>query len=149
MPMQNEVEYGSLREKIAAESAVRKANGAKFEAAYNKAAAAGKAAGEAVVPRPMVVQQRAGVFGGAVVQDWFESEGLCGFAWVNVSPGNSPFANWLKKNKLARKAYAGGVDIWISAFGQSSERKEACARAMAKVLVDELGVSAYADSRLD
>ena len=142
-------EYGSLREKIAAESAARKAKYVAFEAAFAKAAAAGKAAGEAKVPRPMIVQQRAGPFGGPVVQEWHEPEGMCGFAWVNVSPGNSPFANWLKKNKLARKSYSGGVDIWISDFNQSVERKEACATAMASVLREELGVKAYASSRLD
>ena len=142
-------EYGSLREKIAAESKARKAKYAGFEAAFAKASAAGKAAGEAAKPRAMIVQERAGPFGGPVVQEWHEPEGMCGFAWVNVSPGNSPFANWLKKNKLARKSYHGGVDIWISEFGQSVERKEACASAMAKVLKEELGVNAYASSRLD
>lgn len=146
-------EFGSLREKIAAESQARKAKYAAFEAAYAKAAAAGKAAGEAKSPRAMVVQQRAGVFGGPVIQEWYEPEGMCGFAWVNVSPGNAPFANWLKKQKLARKAYGGGVDIWISDFGQSVERKEACANAMAKALKEELGesskLSIYASSRLD
>lgn len=144
-------EYGSLREKIAAESQARKAKSAAFEAAFAKAAAAGQAAGEAAKPRAMIVQERASPFDDAspVKQEWYEPEGMCGFAWVNVSPGNSPFANWLKKNKLARKAYGGGVDIWISDFGQSVERKEACANAMAKVLKEELGVNVYASSRLD
>jgi hypothetical protein len=68
---------------------------------------------------------------------------------VIVSPGNCPFANWLKKNGSARKAYNGGVQIWIGDFGQSQERKEACARAIAKSLREELGVKAYADGRLD
>jgi hypothetical protein len=144
-------EYGSLREKIAAESKARKAKSAAFEAAFAKASEAGKAAGEAAKPRPMVVQEMLGM-SPIVKQEWYEPEGMCGFAWVNVSPGNSPFANWLKKNKLARKAYGGGVDIWISDFGQSVERKEACANAMAKVLKEELGsnsLSIYASSRLD
>jgi hypothetical protein len=145
-------EFGSLREKIAAESKARKAKSAAFEAAFAKASEAGKAAGEAAKPRAMIVQERAGPFGGPVIQEWHEPEGMCGFAWVNVSPGNSPFANWLKKNSLARKAYGGGVDIWISDFGQSVERKEACANAMARVLKEELGsnsLSIYASSRLD
>lgn len=144
-------EYASLREKIAAESAERKARYAKFEAVYNKAVEAGRAAGEAKVPQPMVVVEANGLSnepkpGG---QSWFCGEGACGFAWVKVSPGNSSFAKWLVKNKLARKSYYGGVEINISAFNQSVERKEACAAAMAKVLSAELGVTAYADSRLD
>jgi hypothetical protein len=144
------VEYGSLREKIAAETKARKARYAEFEAAYAKAAAAAKAAGEAAKPRAMVVfdADLAGkpVEGG---NRWYEAEGVCGFAWVTVAPGTSSFAKWLVKNKLARAAYRGGVDIWISAFGQSLERKEAAARAMAEVLRTELGVNAYAGSRMD
>jgi hypothetical protein len=152
-----EVQYGSLREKIAAESKARKERYAGFEAAYEKARKAGIAAGEAAKPRTMVVTQHANPANDAspAVQQWIEPEGMCGFAWVKVTPGSSSFAKWLVKNKIARKAYGGGVDIWISAFGQSVERKEACARAMAKVLVEELsemgfqGVNVYADSRLD
>lgn len=145
------VEYGSLREKIAAELKARKERYAKFAAVYDKAAAAGKAAGEAAKPATMVVTQHADPLNdnSPAVKQWVAPEGMCGFAWVKVSPGNSSFAKWLVKNKIARKAYYGGVDIWISAFGQSIERKEACARAMAKVLVEELGIKAYADSRLD
>ena len=145
------VEYGSLREKIAAESVARKARYASFEVAYAKAAEAGKAAGEAAKPAAMMVVEHSNPLNDASPPKamWHVPEGACGFAWVNVTPGNSPFANWLKKNKLARKAYHGGVDIWISAFGQSIERKEACARAMAKVLKEELGVTAYAGSRMD
>lgn len=148
------MEYGSLREKIAAESAGRKAKYAAFEAAYGKAVAAGQAAGEAAKPRAMMVVEHSNPLDANSLPKrmWHEPEGMCGFAWVNVSPGNAPFANWLKKQKLARKAYGGGVDIWISDFGQSVERKEACANAMAKVLKEELGsnsLSIYASSRLD
>jgi hypothetical protein len=136
-------EYGSLREKIAAESAARKGRYAKFEAVYNKAVAAGRAAGEAAAPQPMVVQD------GRSGQSWFVGEGVCGFAWVSVTPGNSSFAKWLAKQKLARKAYEGGMQIWISAFNQSMQRKQACAEAMAEIFRNELGVKAYAGSRMD
>ena len=130
-------------------SAGAKGKAAQFEAAFAKAVAAGLAAGSGSKPVPMVVSEMVGM-SNVVKQQWFESEGACGFAWVNVSPGNSPFANWLKKNSLARKSYAGGVDIWISDFGQSVDRKEACANVMAKVLQMELGLSGIsACSRLD
>jgi hypothetical protein len=145
----SKVEYASLREKIAAEGKARKAKYAAFEAAYAKAAAAGMAAGEAAKPRAMMVVEHSDANPLVPKRMWHEPEGMCGFAWVNVSPGNSPFANWLKKNKLARKAYGGGVDLWVSAHGQSVERKEAHAYAMAEVLRNELGVKAYASSRLD
>ena len=129
-----------------------KKKSAEFQAAFLKAVRAGVEAGNAAKPRPMIVQQRANVLNdnSAVVQEWHEPEGACGFAWVNVSPANSPFANWLKKNEFARKSYHGGVDIWISDFNQSVERKERAASAMAKVLQAELGMSSiYASSRLD
>lgn len=145
------MEYGSLREKIAAEKVARKAKYAAFEVAYAKAAAAGKAAGQAAKPQAMMVVEPSNPLNdnSAPKAMWHAPEGVCGFAWVTVSPGNCSFANWLKKNKLARKAYYGGVEIWISAFGQSMERKEACAYAMAKVLKEELGVNAYSGSRMD
>jgi len=116
---------------------------------FSKAKAAGISAGAAAVPAPMVVYE-AGLSGAPVPggQAWYEPEGACGFAWVNVKPGNSPFANWLKKNKLAAKSYYGGVDIWVREFNQSIARKEACAAAMAKVL-SEAGIKAYSMSRLD
>jgi hypothetical protein len=115
----------------------------KFAAAYTKAAAAGFAAGNAAKTTTMVLTD---TLNGQV---WVEPAGPCGFAWVNVSPGTSSFAKWLVKNKYARSAYDGGVDIWVSSFNQSIERKEACARAMAETLRAELGVTAYPMSRLD
>lgn len=146
-----QVQYASLREKIAAESAARRDRYAKFEAVYNKAVEAGRSAGENAKPAPMMVVEHVNPLDdrSAPKQAWHCAEGACGFAWVRVRPGNCSFAKWLVKNKLARGAYEGGVDIWISAFGQSIERKEACARAMADVIRSELGVKAYADSRLD
>jgi hypothetical protein len=126
-----------------------KGKAAQYEAAFAKAVAAGLAAGAAKVPSPMIVNEMVGM-SNAVKQSWYVPEGPCGFAWVNVSPGNSPFANWLKKNGIARKSYYGGVDIWVSDFGQSVEQKEACASAMSKVLQIELGMSSIsAMSRLD
>jgi hypothetical protein len=73
---------------------------------------------------------------------------MCGFAWVNVRPGTSSFARWLKRADLARRAYHGGLDIWVRQFNQSHERKVAYARAYADVLQDA-GVTAYAGDRLD
>ena len=145
-----EKRYASLREKIAAEKAERLDRYAKFEQAYTKAQSAGGAAGNAATPTPMVVGQPTTLFGGEIDRTkpmYHVPEGACGFAWVKVMDGNSSFARWLVKNKLARKAYGRGVEIWISAHGQSIERKQAHARAMAEVLRAELGVKCYADSR--
>lgn len=147
-----EHKYATLREKIAAEKKARMTRYEKFEAVYNKANAAGHAAGVAAIPTPMTVGTPTTLFGNDLDPAkpiYHVSEGACGFAWVRVRPATTSFARWLVKNKLAHKAYTGGVDIWISAHGQSIERKAAHARAMAHVLTTELGIKAYADSRLD
>jgi hypothetical protein len=147
----SEVQYGSLREKIAAESAARRERYAKFADALAKAQTAGIRAGETVTPRPMTVYEADGLGnrpkeGG---QSWYAPEGVCGFAWVTIHPGTSSFAKWLTKHKYASKSYGGGVQIWISDHGQSYERKSAHAQALATVLREELSVDAHAGSRLD
>ena len=121
-----------------------------FQDLFNRAYASGIEAAAAINPEPMIVEQHASPLddSSSVVRQYYVPEGVCGFAWVNISPGNCPFANWLKKNGYARKSYYGGVDIWISAHGQSYERKVAHARAMARVIADS-GIKAYSNSRLD
>jgi hypothetical protein len=79
----------------------------------------------------------------------YVSEGVCGFAWVNVKPGTSAFAKWLVKNGMARSdSYYGGVCIWIGEYSQSMQRKEAHAYAMAEVFTKH-GIRAYGASRMD
>lgn len=124
----------------------------KFRALWDKAMAAGMAAANACNPVPMVVGSPSTPFGNDIdpeKETYFVPDGVCGFAWVTVRPGNSPFANWLKKNGLARKdSYAGGVSIWIAEHGQSLQRKEAHAFAMAREL-SIAGIKAYGNSRID
>ena len=74
----------------------------------------------------------------------------CGFAWVNIRPGNCQIANYLKKNKLGDKSYAGGVDVWNPSMHgtQSMDVKEAGAEAFAEVL-QKYGFNAYMCSRAD
>jgi hypothetical protein len=124
-----------------------------FQMAWGAACIAGAAAAEAKVPKPMYVVERANPMDDSspIVKAYEPiADGVCGFAWVNVRPGNSPFANWLKKEGKARKAYGGGVQIWVSAYNQSLEKKEAYANAMEKALEALVpGVKFYADSRMD
>jgi hypothetical protein len=120
-----------------------------FSGLWAKAMAAGMAAGNAAAPVPMVVAQ-ADIFGKPLpdAKRYFVPDGVCGFAWVVVRPGNSPFANWGKKAKLLSPNYGGGVKYWVGEFGQSMQRKEAFADAFAAVL-SEAGINAYANSRMD
>jgi hypothetical protein len=145
-------QYGSLREKIAAEKAERLARYARFAAVYQLADAAGAEAAEKASPTPMVVVQHANPLDDSspVVRQYAPVEGgVCGFAWVTVRPGNCSFALWAAKNKGWSKAYHGGMQLWVSAYGQSMERKDAYAQAFAAVLRDELGIRAYSGSRMD
>jgi hypothetical protein len=74
----------------------------------------------------------------------------CGFAWVNITPGNSPMANHLKKIGEARKSYDKGVDVWNpgKSYTQSMDIKEAGASAFAEVM-RKYGIKAQARSRAD
>jgi hypothetical protein len=116
--------------------------------------AAGKAAAAAVTPVPMVVQERANPLDDSspVVRQWAPvMDGVCGFAWVNVKPGNSAFANWLKKQPGSRwrtDSYEGGVSMSVFDYNQSLTRKAAYAGAFARVL-SEAGIRAYSASRMD
>ena len=122
-----------------------------WAALYKRAHEAGMKAGKEVVPTPMVVQQRANPFDDtSPVVKTYEPVmgGVCGFAWVVVTPGTSSFARWLTKTGKGSKHYYGGTSIWVGEFGQSMTRKEAYAQAFAKVLRDA-GIDAYSGSRMD
>lgn len=123
-----------------------------WRAVYDEADKAGKAAAEACKPVAMVVGEETSLFSGKLDTSkpmHYVSDGVCGFAWVNVKPGTSAFAKWLKAKKLARTDdYYGGVCVWVGAYNQSMQRKEAYAYAFARVLNDK-GIKAIARSRMD
>ena len=123
-----------------------------FQKIYDEAVAAGLQAGEASIPTPMVVGTPKDFFSNEIdttKKMYYVSDGVCGFAWVNVKPGTSSFAKWLvKKGYAKRDSYYGGVTIWISDYNQSMTRKEAHAHAMAKVFTNH-EIRAQAMSRMD
>lgn len=122
---------------------------------YNEAHRAGLQAGNAKVPVPMLVGQETSLFSGKLDTTKpveVVAGGLCGFSSVQLKPGNSRFANFLKKKGLARKdSYHGGVRIWVGEFGQSYEKKVAYAHAFRNVLEVALGekYNVWVDARLD
>ena len=74
---------------------------------------------------------------------------ICGFAWVNVTPGTCKFSRWLKEMGYGKSDHSmGGVSIWISDYNQSHDHKYAYAKAMAKIF-NEAGITAEACERLD
>lgn len=121
-----------------------------FNALYQSAHQAGMEAVAKLQVTPMVVTQHSDPLNDAspVQKAWYVADGVCGFAWVVVKPATSKFARWLKAQKLARSAYGGGLQIWVSAFNQSMQKKEAYAGAFAAVL-RSAGIDAWADSRMD
>ena len=136
------MEYATLREKIAAEKADRLSRYVKYQTIIDEAFKAGERAGIDATPLPMGFCSSDGRLIDVV------DDGACGFAWVTVKPANSSFAIWAKKNGLMRSAYGGGVQYWVTGFGQSVDRKAAFAGAFAKVL-RENGIKAFAGDRLD
>ena len=117
---------------------------------YQQAHYQGNVAVEMANVTPMIVQQRENPLddGSKLVRQYFVSDGVCGFASVNVKPANSKFAKFLVANGLGRKSFSGGVSMSIRDFNQSLQKKEAYAYAFASVL-NEHGIKAYVESRMD
>jgi len=115
--------------------------------------AAGMAAGIKVNPTPMIVGEAKSLLSNEIdhtKKTYYVDEGPCGYAWVNIYPGNSRLANQYKKLGIARASYNGGVEYWVSEFGQGVDRKEAYALAYAAKLRELTGEERiYAGSRLD
>ena len=111
---------------------------------------AGLEAGSKTTPEAMVVVDTQSD------RNWYVPEGPCGFAWVEFK-GNTKFARAVKKmfeNKrneyvMYGNAYPTGKQLWISAFGQSYDRKSAMAGAIAQYLRDRGYSDVYAGGRLD
>ncbi len=119
---------------------------------FNRAHQAGMVAGTGHTPEPMYLVERENPFDDtSKVIHAYEPvmDGVCGFAWVNVKPGTSRFARWIRANDKGRSDdYYGGTTVWVRYFDQSYERKLAYAEAFAEVL-QEAGIRAYAHGRLD
>jgi hypothetical protein len=112
---------------------------------------AGMQAGKDAVPEHMVVVDTQSN------QTWNVPDGPCGFAWVEFK-GNTKFARVVKqmfenteRNGVVMygNAYPTGKHLWITAFGQSYDRKSAMAGAMARVLRDRGYADVHAGGRLD
>ena len=111
----------------------------------------GMDAGRAASVTPMIVGSPSTPFGSDIdysKKTYFVEGGACGFAGVVIKPARGKFVSYLKGLGMGHKHYYGGYYVPVHEFGQSLERKEAYARAYAKVLSEE-GMSCYVDSRMD
>lgn len=124
-----------------------------YQAIHNECHEAGMIAGANVKANPIVVGESTTPFGNDIdytKPTYTIDDGPCGFAWINIYPGNCKLANAYKKLGLARPAYGGGVQVWVHEFNQSHDRKYAYAQAYAIKLRELTGVERiYSNSRLD
>lgn len=131
----------------------------KWQALHEKAITAGLAKMNECKPTPMIVGTPTTPFGNDIDPNkdiYFVPGGVCGFAWVTVTPGTHGFAKWVTKQGLAHKGYYGGTEISINErltgltgpLVQSMELKEAFARGYAAALKDE-GITTYVQTRMD
>lgn len=130
-----------------------------FEIVYLMADDAGRRAVAALTAnggiRPMVVQQRENPLDdrSKVVYQETVSDGVCGFAWVELKPANNAFCKWLVKKGYASKLSGPGVSIWVHDYNQSMQKKAAYARAFCQVIKSQAQdlrlKSVYSGSRMD
>ena len=112
---------------------------------YKEAYAAGLIAGKEVGVPKFIVGDAIGL-GNEIdyTKKTYILEGLCGFAWVNISPARGAFVTYLKSINAGHKAYYGGYEFFVHEFGQSIDRKSAFAGVLRSY-----GIPASAGSRLD
>jgi hypothetical protein len=94
----------------------------RWQAIFDLAHAAGSAAAEDAVPKPMFID-------GSVYM-----AGECGHALVVVRDARRGFARWLKTTGNGRRHYSGGYHVCAFYEDQSADRAEAYATAFATVL---------------
>jgi hypothetical protein len=88
-------------------------------------------------------------------QDFLDANGdrdCCGFAWVTVyTDGRSRVGRALMKAGFRKNHGEKGIQMWNPSGHrtQSLGAKEYGAEAMARVLAGRLGVTVYANSRMD
>lgn len=130
-----------------------------FKEILAKADAAGKEAVEKAKIIPMIVGEGKSLFSNEIDYSKpteYVSDGVCGFAWVNVYPefkGNTKLGK-LERKVLEECGFQKDWDsnkkyyMWVSAYNQSMQKKEAYARAFAKI-VAAYGIDSFAQSRMD
>jgi hypothetical protein len=118
----------------------------------------GRAAVEKVMTRSVLIYEETQPFSGVMDNNkptYILDDFPCGFAWVNIYPqhkGNTRLGkeerSVLEANGFSKNEYEKSYQLWISAFNQSMQKKQAYAGSYAKVLRDH-GIKAYSGSRMD
>lgn len=123
-----------------------------FDDIWKEAISIGDKAGSSITPTPMLVQQHSNMIDDTsqVVKEYCVPDGVCGFAGIVFDPARQPFVKWLVREypNITHKHYKKGRELFMRGFGQSMQRKEAAANAMAKFF-NENGINCYSWSRMD
>ncbi len=123
-----------------------------MELLYAAAHEAGMKAGNSHNPTPMIIETHSNPLDDSspVIERWKIGQGVCGFAWIKISPTNCKFVKYLKEAKIGRKdEYEGGYKIRVPYFNQSYERKFKYAEAFAEVIRKNGFKRTYAYGRID
>lgn len=129
-----------------------------FDAIFNEASEAAVKAYKEAKPHPVIFGQAVDIFSNKMVPGSEElcTEGVCGFAWINIKPARGPFISWLKKNNRGDRGVYGGWTLGTyditdhTCNSQSLARKEAACRAFVEVLREYFpGMRIWVSSRLD
>lgn len=109
-----------------------------FEFVYEQANIKGMNAGCQYIPEPMIVGTPKTLFGNEIDYEkpiHYISDGVCGFAWIELGHANHKFCKWLLKHNYAHKNISrAGITIWIHDHNQSLDKKTAHASAMAEYI---------------
>ncbi len=129
-----------------------------FKEICNIAHEAGVEAVKNVITEAVLVYQETYPFSGVMDKtkpSYILDDYPCGFSWVDVYPlnkGNTRLGKeerkMLESAGFSKNDYTKTYQLWISAYNQSIQKKEAYASAYAKVL-RENDIRAYSGSRLD
>jgi len=118
---------------------------------FAEADAAGRVAGNAVTPTPMIVVERGDPLDdkSPIVRQYAPVlEGVCGFARITIRPGQCAAARHAQAHLGGSPGCYGGIELYVEKYGQSMERKRAYASAYAGTL-RAAGVRAESDYRMD
>lgn len=129
-----------------------------FRKLCDKADVEGRAAVAEVVTRAVLIYQETYPFSGEMDKtkpSYTLDDFPCGFSWILVYPANKGNTRLGKEERkllesvgFRKNDYEKTYRLWVSDFNQSMQKKEAYARAYAKVL-SAAGFRAYSGSRMD
>lgn len=129
-----------------------------FNDIFSEAQIAALSAFHEHTPQPVVFGQAQDLFSNKIIAGTEElvTDGVCGFAWVNIKPARGPLVKWLKTKRIGRPGVYGGYTLSSSecipgtGYSQSMERKEEGCRAFVNKIREVFPeIKIWVESRMD